>query len=394
MTISKLPFEVFLLDRGDCAKCPPVAVLISAPLSPCEIPTKPPHRSVVVLGRHGDLTAIETICLDENHQALVDASNELGRAMSGREQAMSPERMSEFSQKLLEFLLPGTLAKLYHRIEPSALTLQVLSDRPEITAIAWEYMALSEPAPPPHPERIVVRVHRSASRRSVPALPRSEKLRVLFAMASPARGYVPIAPEVALQCFADKFMGNVLTRTNDSPIELTVLNECSIEALTQKLTATESSFDIFHFFGHGDYNEGGRLIFQTPQDSEPQPVGALDLASTLAGKGIRLVILSACWTSKNDPAMPFASVTNALLDAGLPAVVANQFEIDANTIPAFIAGLYNSLFAYGDIDRAFGEARCALKQAEKRVSMRAPIIWGVPTLHRLPDGRQLFGNPT
>jgi len=382
----RIPFELFLLDRGACTGCASAADAQDARVNDRDDHAIAPHDCVVVLGRHGDLTAIETVCLDDKHRFLLESSEAMGKAMSGDGPHMLPKDMTDFGNALLEFLLPRSLGRLYASLSTDALSLQILSDCEEITGIAWEYMAMSDPAPPPHPDRLVVRVHRSHSLRSQPPRPRTQPLRVLFATASPGKGQMPVPAEEALEYFTSTFTLNVSTGTGANPVELTILEECSYQALHRTLAI--SDFDIFHFLGHGDTVNGGRLLFQKANGPTPEPVDARSLGALLAGRGIRLAILSACWTSKS--ATPFGSVTNALLDAGMPAVVANQFEIDVNTIPPFIAGLYNSLLAFGDIDRAFATARSALQHAEAASGASTPIIWGVPTLHRLPDGRQLF----
>ena len=155
---------------------------------------------------------------------------------------------------------------------------------------------------------------------------------------------------------------------------------------------TLEKFDIFHFFGHGDLNNGeGHLVLQDIKTGLSDFISARTLASAFAGKEVRLAILSACLTGAGKHTDDFGVIATALIQSGIPAVVANQYPIPYKSISPFVAGIYDSLKLDGDIDHAVAEGRTALFVClENTTGGKAVVEWGIPTLYRLADAKQLF----
>ena len=86
-----------------------------------------------------------------------------------------------------------------------------------------------------------------------------------------------------------------------------------LELLTELQTR---QFDIVHFSCHGDVKDGmGRLMLVNSQTRRTAFITADELGRTLAGRDIRLVILSACDTSTPTGA-DFGSTAETLIAQG------------------------------------------------------------------------------
>jgi CHAT domain-containing protein len=144
--------------------------------------------------------------------------------------------------------------------------------------------------------------------------------------------------------------------------------------------------DIFHFSGHGVFkamDDTGSLVLLKDVDSKkPDFLPAPDLARKLQAAGVRLVMLGACESGRQHGNTPWTAIAPALVAAGIPAVVAMQFEVEDAKAILFSQGFYTTLAAGLSIDEAITNGRLAMleKSDEKGVE------WGVPTMYMRGDG--------
>ena len=76
---------------------------------------------------------------------------------------------------------------------------------------------------------------------------------------------------------------------------------------------------------------------------------------------LQLVVLNSCQGARTTMADPFAGVATTLIQSGVPAVVAMQFEISDDAAIVFAEELYTNLIGRQDpIDAAVAEARKAI----------------------------------
>jgi formylglycine-generating enzyme required for sulfatase activity len=100
---------------------------------------------------------------------------------------------------------------------------------------------------------------------------------------------------------------------------------------------------------------------------------------------LRLVVLNSCEGAMQDVNDPFSSIATTLMLAGIPAVIAMQFEISDQAAITFAKIFYKWLAKGTAIDKAVGEARKYLFAVE-----RNNVEWGTPVLYlRAKDG-ELF----
>lgn len=160
------------------------------------------------------------------------------------------------------------------------------------------------------------------------------------------------------------------------------VSEASLAALQACLQVKQ--YHIFHFIGHGGFDErtqDGVLILE---DSERRGrrVGAQYLGMILHDHGsLRLAILNACEGARTSRTDPFAGVAQSLVQQGIPAVIAMQFEITDEAAITISQEFYASLASGYPVDGALAEARKAV------FAQGNELEWGTPVLYmRSPNG--------
>lgn len=129
--------------------------------------------------------------------------------------------------------------------------------------------------------------------------------------------------------------------------------------------------DIVHLVTHG--HAEGVLLWQ---HDEPYHTPAASLRAVMDGaESVKLVLLSACSTGQGSLQHSLASVGAQLLHAGLPAVVAMQFDIAANTASDFARFFYQELFA----GRCPGAVHLAVNYARSNLYALNPASFGYGT---------------
>ena len=157
-------------------------------------------------------------------------------------------------------------------------------------------------------------------------------------------------------------------------IELEVLSgRIDIQSLRRRLQ--ESRPDILHIISHG---EADGLYFW--KEDELTLASASQLAATLAlTDSVKLVFLNACLAGQPDDTTPFASLAQRLLQTGIPAVIAMQFEVLDRAAADFAGSLYEALISGpcpGAIDVAVSIARSGLYISDPdRIDYATPLLW-------------------
>lgn len=157
-------------------------------------------------------------------------------------------------------------------------------------------------------------------------------------------------------------------------IELEVLSgRIDIQSLRRRLL--ESRPDILHIISHGEAD--GLYLWK---EDELTLVSASQLAATLAlTDSVKLVFLNACLAGQPDDTTPFASLAQRLLQTGIPAVIAMQFEVLDRAAADFAGFLYEALISGpcpGAIDVAVSIARSGLYISDPdRIDYATPLLW-------------------
>jgi CRISPR-associated Csx14 family protein len=156
----------------------------------------------------------------------------------------------------------------------------------------------------------------------------------------------------------------------------------TFEALKHRL-ADIHPCHVLYFTGHG--GPGGLVFEKDDGTSDVRPAG--EVAALLMGQGVRLVVLNACYGAQA-PAPDLSSVAEALVEAGLPAVVGMQSAIltgEAEYAPAvrFAKEFFFRLALGWPVDACVTEARMGVRDA-----LSQSLQWALPVCFmRAGDGR-------
>ena len=158
--------------------------------------------------------------------------------------------------------------------------------------------------------------------------------------------------------------------------EVEVLTKATAGRLQRRLA--KGGVDVLHFAGHGEFDEKereGSLLLEDER-GRPRPLGSEALRQVLCGRGLRLVFLNACETGRGGRVEWNRGVAPALVAAGLPAVVANQYPVLDAAATAFARELYAQLAA----GRALGDASREARVAVSRDLGPGALDWAVPVV--------------
>lgn len=162
-------------------------------------------------------------------------------------------------------------------------------------------------------------------------------------------------------------------------IELVRLAVPTLAALHAKVLAEE--FHVFHFVGHGgiDASGEGHLAFTWPTGLAHKVQGS-HLGVMLSNSPIRLAVLNSCQGGTVSAEDPYGSSAIALVQQGIPAVIAMQFPISDDAARTFSRTLYDSVAAGRSVDLGVTLGRQA-------VLATSETEWATPVLYlRGQDG--------
>jgi type II secretory pathway pseudopilin PulG len=295
--------------------------------------------------------------------------------------------MKDIGQTLFEQAFRDQVREFYYRClgqaneQGKGLRLRFVVD-PSLNTLPWEFLAL-----PPQkdflaldPKTPIVRYIELPTPAS--ALKAELPLRLLVVIASPK-------DQVLLDTEAEKRRIAAAL----APLEKEGLMRVSfIEGpdtwprLIDTLRPNETH--ILHFIGHGTFDEQRQegLLVMEAEDGHSRSVGSEELHILLQGRSrLRLVVLNSCLGTQTSESEPFASVAASMVRAGVPAVIAMQFEVSDRAAQIIAGTFYKSLALDFPVDAALTEARRQIFLLD-----RDSLEWATPVIYmQVPDG-QLF----
>jgi len=168
-------------------------------------------------------------------------------------------------------------------------------------------------------------------------------------------------------------------------VQVTRLEAATLSALQHQLR--HDQYHIFHFVGHGGFDQqtqSGVLLLEDEQGRSRMVSGPYLGALLRDHFSLRLALLNACEGARTSRADPFAGVAQHLVQQGIPAVIAMQFEITDQAAITLSHEFYNALADNYGVDAALAEARKALYATGN------DIEWGTPVLYMRAQSGQLF----
>jgi hypothetical protein len=166
-------------------------------------------------------------------------------------------------------------------------------------------------------------------------------------------------------------------------ITLERLESATLTALQRRLRLGDCH--IFHFIGHGAFDQptqDGVLILEG-EEQRGRLISGHYLGTLLHDhRPLRLAVLNACEGGRTSRLDPFSGVAQSLVQQGIPAVIAMQFEVTDEAAITLAHEFYAAIADGLPIDGALAEARKAV------FAHGNDVEWGTPVLYlRSPDGR-------
>lgn len=255
-----------------------------------------------------------------------------------------------------------------------------LNDAPELAGLPWEYLynsalnrffALSIETP-------IVRYLELPER--IRPLAVAVPLRILAIIASP-RDQAPLDVEREWQRLREA-LGELEQR---GLVRLERLEQPSLAELQRRLRRSE--YHILHFVGHGGFDEHSQdgVLLLEDRAGLSYRISGQDLGTLLHDhRTLRLAVLNSCDGARGSRTDPFGGTAQSLVQQGLPAVIAMQFEVSDQAAIALAHEFYGAIADGYPVDAALAEARKALFAAQSGVE------WGTPVLYLRAEDARIF----
>jgi pimeloyl-ACP methyl ester carboxylesterase len=299
-----------------------------------------------------------------------------------RVETSDSRRAKQFGRELFAAVFQNEVRDVYRgcladaRRQDRGLRALALTKVPELMSVPWEYLY-------DEPDFLAVSAWTPVVRYLDVARPRaplavSPPLRVLGIISD-----VVDLPGLDVEGERRRLEAALRPPRAQGRVEVHWTQAATLDALLRKLHYGD--FHVLHFIGHGAYDEtreDGLLLFQGPDEGGHEITGERLGMILQDHRSLRLVVLNACEGARSSQSDPFAGVAASLVQRGIPAVVAMQFEITDDAALTFAAYFYEAL-AHGDpVDRAVVHARLGIFASGNDVE------WGTPVLFlRAADGR-------
>lgn len=251
-----------------------------------------------------------------------------------------------------------------------------LSDTPELAELPWEllydekrnrFFSLSSDTP-------LVRFFDLPEQQ--PPLRVSPPLRILV-LVSPGEGQ-----EQSANREWENLVDSLQPLSKQGIVELERVDKTTIRSLQPRLRQRE--YHVLHYIGHSTFDEatGNGSLFLYDDAGTAIPIRGDKLAVLLHDhEPLRLVILNSSQGARSDRDNFFGGIAPALIQQGIPAVIAMQSDISYEAAKLFAREFYKSLVDNYPIDAALIEGRRAIYFEGNEAE------WATPVLYlRAPDG--------
>jgi uncharacterized RDD family membrane protein YckC len=343
------------------------------------------HYEATVRGPVGDGRAQFELPFSEQDLQAITAAVSRPRSSRRRIETEESAQAREFGKGLFDLVFQGRardalISSLAHAqsVEDRGLRVMLqLDGAPALRNVPWEllwdrpdFMSISAYTP-------VLRYVDPSQRRPPVEVP--HPLRILGMVSSPGDA-APLDVEgekEQLESACERLKGSGL-------LEIEWVDEANLSGLLDCLKSG-TRYHIFHFMGHGDFDEqaeDGVLLFEG-QAGRSQRVPGARLGTIMRDHHtLRLAIINACEGARiaNDS----SGVASSLMESGLPAVIAMQFEISDVAAISFARCFYGSLARGNAIDTALADARLGM------FADNHALEWATPVMFTSVDDGRLF----
>jgi CHAT domain-containing protein len=237
------------------------------------------------------------------------------------------ERLKAFGTKLYRKLFTPNVHKLWQNYKDKSdflvLCLRLAPEASKLEALPWETLFDGEEFLAAGAKTGLSRLPLDISiQNELPSLPPPFKM--LAFMSSP----LDLQDENRLQLEREQ---EILLQAVNAPagqgkLQVDFEDEAKLPILENSL---ESSYQIFHYSGHGisPENGGGLLLEDSQGKKRPTSVTEFLQAFQKGEKDLRLAVISGCQTARTFHAAGFRDLARGLARRKIPAVIAMQFSI-------------------------------------------------------------------
>jgi tetratricopeptide (TPR) repeat protein len=277
-----------------------------------------------------------------------------------------------------------------------APSIVIESDDPAILAWPWEALEDPEGDALGLAGRVARRLATPPSAPATSVLAPADRLNVLLVIARPYEGdstYRSVARSLV-----------EVASANNLPVSFEVLRPPTFAKLKEVLAERPGEFHMLHFDGHAASARGpnedavpveglvGQVVFEGAVGG-PDLVDAAELGAALVAHSVPLVFLNACQPGViRRTADAFAATAAALLQAGVPQVIATDYALTVSGARAFAPAFYGELMAKGNAAGAVRAGRRAMLENPARVcavGMYEISDWLIPVVYEPNDDLQL-----
>ncbi|MFJ7332728.1 CHAT domain-containing protein [Streptomyces sp. NPDC101110] len=299
---------------------------------------------------------------------------------------VTPERsVRDFGKRLTEAVIRDAISlqldRCINRSRTQNRSLRILlrTDGPHVSRIPWEYLV-----DPSRKDYLALRVPVVRDLRlmdPVPPLTLTLPLRVLGISARPSD-----LPPLEEKRERDR-IAHALQRNSSDNVDVHWLPGDRWQDLAQALRS--DTWHVLHCVCHGgfdeDLNEG--YIELSGDDGYAMRLLAGDFERLIADSPhLRLIVLNACDSAVSGAEDVFTSTAASLVHAGVPAVVAMQYEITDQAALVFASSFYERIADGLPVDRAVTRAREEVKMRQ------GSLEWATPVLFLASDQTRVFAS--
>jgi ABC-type branched-subunit amino acid transport system substrate-binding protein len=168
-------------------------------------------------------------------------------------------------------------------------------------------------------------------------------------------------------------------------VQIDLVEDATLPALRKQLQANQ--YHILHFIGHGAFDRQTQegVVVLKDENGRGRLVSGQHLGWLLHNyRTLALVILNACEGARADRTDAFAGTAQSLVQQGIPAAVAMQFEITDGAAKTFSHAFYTAVADGRPVENALFEARMGI------FAEGHELEWATPVLYMRAAAGQLF----
>ncbi|MET9465893.1 CHAT domain-containing protein [Streptomyces sp. NPDC006544] len=292
----------------------------------------------------------------------------------------------EFGERLTrtvfrdEIFLQFDLCRREARRQGVPMRILLRTNGPHVASIPWEYLV-----DPTRDDYLALRVPIVRYLRlmnPVPPLPLTLPLRVLGISANPRD--LPVLDGKR----EEGQISQALERYSSDNVDVHWLPGDQWQDLAKELRF--GSWHVLHCVSHGGFDEerNAGYIQLSGSDGAAKKIYASDFERLIADSpNLRLIVLNSCESAVSGSEDVFAGTAANLVRAGVPAVVAMQYEITDRAALVFASSFYERIAAGVPVDRAVTLAREDVKMDLDSLE------WATPVLFLASDETRIFSLP-